>query len=62
VIAVEWADRFPDTLPDDHIVVNLARSEDDPEAREVTIEATGPLAKRVLEAFGNESRRTERSE
>jgi tRNA threonylcarbamoyladenosine biosynthesis protein TsaE len=53
VVAVEWADRFPEALPSDHIVVKLARSADGPDARDAAIEANGPVAKRVLERFAS---------
>jgi tRNA threonylcarbamoyladenosine biosynthesis protein TsaE len=48
VVAIEWADRFPDALPDDRLEVRLARSPESPEARTIEIEATGAVAKDVL--------------
>ena len=45
---VEWADRFPDRLPRDHLRVTLVHAG---EARTLTAEATGPRAARVLAAW-----------
>ena len=39
VTLVEWADRFPAVLPDDHLVLAIAH---EGEARRVTLHATGP--------------------
>lgn len=55
VVAVEWADRFPGALPDDRIVVRIARAADAPDAREIAIEATGALAARVALHLASES-------
>jgi tRNA threonylcarbamoyladenosine biosynthesis protein TsaE len=51
VVAVEWIDRFPGVLPPDHLSVRLACDADDPEARDVFLDPTGPVAKRVLAQF-----------
>jgi tRNA threonylcarbamoyladenosine biosynthesis protein TsaE len=40
VLAVEWADRFPDVLPADHLSIHL---EDDGVGRRIQVTATGPL-------------------
>ena len=40
VAAVEWADRFWETLPADHLRLTLAF--EGPESRGLTVEATGP--------------------
>jgi tRNA threonylcarbamoyladenosine biosynthesis protein TsaE len=52
VVAIEWADRFPGALPDDRLVVRLARSAAAPDARAIELEATGGVAKDVLARFG----------
>ena len=52
LVAVEWADRFPDALPADHIRIRIARvSGASPEARRLTLEAGGRRARDVLSAF-----------
>lgn len=54
VVAVEWADRFPDALPGDRLCVSLARSEGAPgtcDERVLNAQAAGPLASAVLERF-----------
>jgi len=52
VVAIEWADRFPDALPDDRIEVRIARGVKEPETlREIEAVARGPIATRVLERF-----------
>lgn len=38
VVVVEWADRFPELLPADHLAIHLAHRGD---AREITLRATG---------------------
>jgi len=55
VVAVEWADRFPDALPEERIEVRIARGVEEPETqREVEVVARGPIAGRVLERFERE--------
>jgi len=55
VVAVEWADRFPDALPEERIEVRIARGVEEPETqREVEVVARGPIAARVLERFERE--------
>lgn len=49
VVLVEWADRFPGLLPEDHLRVVLAG---DGDAREVTVSATGPRAAALGRALG----------
>jgi tRNA threonylcarbamoyladenosine biosynthesis protein TsaE len=49
VLVVEWADRFPAALPSDRVRVRLARSAEAAEVRAIEIDATGPLARRVLD-------------
>jgi tRNA threonylcarbamoyladenosine biosynthesis protein TsaE len=48
VLAVEWADRFPDVLPDDHLAIHL---EDDGAGRRVEMIATGPIHAPLAEAL-----------
>jgi tRNA threonylcarbamoyladenosine biosynthesis protein TsaE len=51
VVAVEWADRLPGALPDDHLEVAFTRVEGEPEARQVEVTATGPRARALVEAW-----------
>ena len=52
VVAIEWADRFPDALPEDRIEVRIARGAEEPETRrEIEAVARGPIAARVLARF-----------
>ena len=60
VVAVEWADRFPEALPGDRIDLELARGDsgggaseaDDPVApRVVSARARGPRARALLERW-----------
>ena len=48
VVVLEWADRFPEILPADHLAVTIEIGPAD-EDREVLFHATGPLS-RSLEA------------
>jgi len=48
VIAIEWADRFPDALPADRVEVRLAAIAGAPGERAIEIVATGPVAKDLL--------------
>lgn len=48
VVVIEWADRFPEHLPADHLRVHLEGLGDE---RTITLEATGPRHT-VLEAVG----------
>jgi len=50
VVAVEWADRLPDALPEDRVEVRIARG-DASQARELEARGRGPLARRVVEAW-----------
>ncbi len=49
VVVVEWAERFPGVLPDDHLELSLHIGEGD--ARTLTATAHGPVHARLLEAF-----------
>ena len=40
VVAIEWADRFPEVLPDDHLEIRLADHRSG--GRTITLHATGP--------------------
>lgn len=53
VVAVEWADRFPEALPADRIEVRLARvgAGEATEEREVELRATGPVAWKGIGAW-----------
>ncbi len=60
VIAIEWCDRFPRALPEDHIEVCIARGAEEPErVREIEMIALGPIAERVLQQFGSASKALE---
>lgn len=49
VVAVEWADRFPASLPADRIEVRIARpAEAGPDEREIELQATGALAWKAI--------------
>jgi tRNA threonylcarbamoyladenosine biosynthesis protein TsaE len=48
VVVVEWAERFPEALPADHLVVELV---DQGQGRRASLRATGP-AHRHLEVLG----------
>jgi len=48
VLLVEWADRVPGALPDDHLRVTLSI---EGEGRRVHLEATGPRHRAVIEAI-----------
>lgn len=46
IVVVEWADRLPDALPQDRLTVTLAVV--DEHRRAIELEASGPVAERVL--------------
>jgi tRNA threonylcarbamoyladenosine biosynthesis protein TsaE len=49
VVAVEWADRFPASLPADRIEVRIARPADGgPEDRDIELQATGERAWKAI--------------
>ncbi len=48
VTLVEWADRFPELLPDDHLVLRLSHEGDH---RVAEISATGPWHQAILESL-----------
>ncbi len=49
VVAVEWADRFPEALPADRVEIRIARP--DADTRELTVHGHGPEAKAVVESW-----------
>jgi tRNA threonylcarbamoyladenosine biosynthesis protein TsaE len=49
VVAIEWADRFPELLPDDHLRIALR---DEGTGRQAELAATGPRHRALLEALG----------
>ena len=49
---VEWADRFPDLWPADHLRVRLAPDADDPGLRTVRLHAAGPRHATLLNRSG----------
>jgi tRNA threonylcarbamoyladenosine biosynthesis protein TsaE len=48
LLLVEWADRLPGALPEDHLEVRLARGSGDPEARELAAAAHGRRSDALL--------------
>ncbi len=47
IVAVEWADRFADALPPDHLVVTISRTEGgDGESRDLVARSRGPESER----------------
>lgn len=46
IVLIEWADKFPLYLPQDHLTINIESRPDD--VRYVRVEATGPLSQSVL--------------
>lgn len=48
---VEWADGFPDELPDDRLEVTIAAVPGKDAERHITAVPTGPRAQRILEAW-----------
>jgi len=53
VVVVEWADRFPDALPDDRLEVAISRpdSRGSPDERQVTALSFGTVSAAVLERW-----------
>jgi tRNA threonylcarbamoyladenosine biosynthesis protein TsaE len=53
VVAVEWADRFPDALPPDHLVVEILRPDPvaDPSRRDLHALGSGPVSSAALERW-----------
>ena len=46
---IEWADRVADSLPDDHLRIEMAAT--GPTTRLIRFEATGPKSQQVLDRF-----------
>ena len=51
VVAVEWADRVTEVLPDDVVWIEIAIGGDG--AREIKMKASGPRSRRVLECLSD---------
>ena len=51
VCVLEWGEQFQDELTDEYLSVTIARVEDDPDAREISLEAFGPRAARLAEGI-----------
>ena len=49
VIFVEWADRFPQVLPEDHCIISLAHH--DETVRNLTLQGTGPKSWKMVQAL-----------
>lgn len=49
VSCIEWSERFPETLPDDRLVVRITREED--ESRQVYVAAVGPISHEALQLW-----------
>ena len=52
VVAIEWADRFPDVLPSDRLTVTLGPLPDGTDGRELHLSGTGPRARELVERLG----------
>ena len=48
--AIEWADRFPDWLPEDSLHVAI-RMDGEGQGRTITLESRGPRGRRLLAAL-----------
>jgi tRNA threonylcarbamoyladenosine biosynthesis protein TsaE len=48
VLVVEWAERAPDVLPDDHLAIHLAHEPGQPASRRITLTATGERHRALL--------------
>lgn len=59
VTAIEWADKFPELLPEDRLELTLQHKT--PTTRTVQLLAQGPCAKRLLTALKEQARRTRRA-
>jgi tRNA threonylcarbamoyladenosine biosynthesis protein TsaE len=46
--ALEWADRFPEVVPSDHLEITL---ESTGEARRMTVRARGPRSRRLVDTM-----------
>jgi len=55
VMVVEWADRFPDALPVDRLVVEISRPDSgaSPDARELHALSSGAVSEAALERWSN---------
>jgi tRNA threonylcarbamoyladenosine biosynthesis protein TsaE len=51
--ALEWADRFPDALPDDHLAITFTTTPDG--GRVLAMRATGPRAAALIAAFSGQT-------
>jgi len=54
VVAVEWADRFPEALPRDRLEVRLERDPGDEGSRTLAASATGKSSRELLEAWSRD--------
>ena len=61
LVAVEWADRFPEALPTDRLEICIARSQspDAPESRLLEAKARGPGARAALARWRESGRGAE---
>ena len=51
-LVVEWAERWPDAMPEDHVVIELALCEGDVRTVALLVpDAAGPRAKRLADAI-----------
>ena len=51
VCVLEWGEQFQDELSAEYLSVTIARVEDEPDAREISLEAFGPRASRLAEGI-----------
>jgi len=47
VTVVEWGDKVIDALPDDHLTVEMHRTEESPDRRRLIVKAGGPRAEKL---------------
>lgn len=66
ILLVEWAEKFPETLPEDHLTVHLSlpNSMDSvhviPTRRDVEVGSTGPSSVQIVRRLGEFGARTSR--
>jgi tRNA threonylcarbamoyladenosine biosynthesis protein TsaE len=51
VVAVEWADRFPEALPADRLTIRIARPDGAEDTREIEASASGTASRALLERW-----------
>lgn len=49
VSLVEWAERFPEEMPEDHLSIEIVHMAGESDGRSLTVSATGPTSRSALE-------------